>query len=77
MATKKTETTETKEVLTMKDLKDMPQAVSLVVEGQTIVATLRTFASGSIGYYANGKIVVGGKKIQVGANLIIVGTKPE
>lgn len=66
-----------KEVLTMKDLKDMPQAVSLVVEGQTIVASLRTFASGSIGYYANGKIVIGGKKVQVGANLIIVGTKPE
>ena len=59
------------------DLKDMPQVVEVKIGDQMLVASLRTFSSGSIGYYVNGKVVIGGKKIQVGANLIIVGTKPE
>lgn len=53
--------------------------VQLVIGGQNMTADPREFSSGSIGWYANGKLVlkVGDQPVtvQVGVNLTIVGSK--
>lgn len=41
-----------------------------------IIATIREFKTGSIGYFAAGKTVIDGKKCQVSCNIVIIGTKP-
>jgi len=55
--------------------------IILTICGQPCEAKPREFSTGSLGYYANGKIVteVNGQvvKLQVSANLTICGTKPE
>ena len=47
------------------------------IDGTKMVATIREFKTGSIGYNFAGKVVVDGKKCQVTGNIVIVGTKPE
>jgi hypothetical protein len=49
--------------------------LALQVEGQTVIATPRVFSSGSCGYNASGKVQVGDDRIQVGGNLVIIGSK--
>ena len=58
-------------------LKDYKQAISVAVEGQGVVGTIREFATGSIGYNFSGKVVIDGHKCQVTGNVVIIGTKPE
>jgi hypothetical protein len=41
-----------------------------------LLATSKTFATGSVGYYGNGKIVIDGQVYQVGVTLTLVGSKP-
>ena len=43
----------------------------------TIVATGKEFKTGSVGYYANGKVInpKSGARYQVGANIILIGSK--
>jgi hypothetical protein len=43
----------------------------------TIVATAKKFSTGSVGFYANGKVAnpKGGAKYQVGGNIILIGSK--
>ena len=55
----------------------MPPTLTLKVGEQTILATAKEFASGSVGYYANGKINVGddGYPCQVGCSIVAVKTK--
>jgi hypothetical protein len=43
----------------------------------TIELKERTFKTGSRGYYDNGKIVIDGKRYQVGANIVEIGSKPK
>lgn len=44
----------------------------------TLIAAAKEFATGSVGFYANGKVVnpKTGKSYQVGANVILIGSKP-
>lgn len=45
----------------------------------TISAAGKHFSSGSVGYYANGKVEnpASHERYQVGANIILIGSKPE
>lgn len=60
-----------------------PPALTIEIKGTdgatwgTILAGAKEFATGSVGFYANGKIVnpKSGKTYQVGANIILVGSK--
>lgn len=56
-----------------------PVVLSCTVNGQPIVLERKEFSTGSLGYYANGKILVeiAGKpvKLQIGFNLTVVGSK--
>ena len=62
-----------------------PPALTIELKGTdgqiwgTIVASSKEFATGSVGFYANGKIVnpKSGKPYQVGANITLIGSKPK
>lgn len=41
-----------------------------------LTAADKTFASGSRGFYGNGKIEIGGKRYQCQAQLVEIGSKP-
>jgi len=45
----------------------------------TLVASKKTFQSGSVGFYANGKAVnpESGEKYQIGCNITLIGSKPD
>ncbi len=45
----------------------------------TITAAAKAFSSGSVGFYANGKIENpdSNERYQVGGNIILIGSKPE
>jgi hypothetical protein len=45
----------------------------------TVTATAKQFSSGSVGFYANGKIENpdSHERYQLGANIILIGSKPE
>jgi hypothetical protein len=55
-------------------------SITVQILGQPVEAKPRKFATGSLGYYASGKVthIVDGQavKLQVGANVTICGTKP-
>ena len=42
-----------------------------------LLAQKKDFKTGSVGYYANGKVVVDGQSYQVGVTLTLIGSKPE
>jgi hypothetical protein len=44
----------------------------------TIIAAAKEFKTGSVGFYASGKVVnpKGGASYQVGANVVLIGSKP-
>jgi hypothetical protein len=53
--------------------------VLVTIDGKAVVAEAREFSTGSLGWYANGKVTleVGGVKVpvQVGVTLTLVGSK--
>ncbi len=55
------------------------QALKITINGQDQLADVKTFSTGSFGWYLNSKIVVeiDGKpvSVQIGANLTVVGSK--
>lgn len=55
------------------------QPVSVVINGQELLAEVKEFSTGSFGWYLNGKttIRIGDKAVpvQIGMNLTIVGSK--
>lgn len=53
------------------------QALPITIAGQAMMAERRQFTTGSCGYNANGKVVIGGLTYQVSLNLTAVGSKPE
>jgi hypothetical protein len=42
-----------------------------------MIALKKEFSTGSVGYYANGKIVVDGQMYQASVTLTLVGSKPD
>lgn len=58
---------------------DKAEPLRVVINGQEMLADVKTFSTGSFGWYLNGKLVitVDGKpvSVQVGLNLTVVGSK--
>jgi len=57
-----------------------PKIATMTVDGETVGTidlTPRDFKTGSKGYWGNGKIMIGGKRYQVGANVVEIGSKPK
>ena len=60
-----------------------PATLTLEIRGAageawgTIIASAKEFKTGSVGFYATGKVInpKSGAKYQVGANIILVGSK--
>ncbi len=69
----------TKSAITRAEFSELAQPVEVIINGNTLSAEVKEFATGSLGWYLNAKtsIEVGGKKVsvQIGMNLIIVGSK--
>ena len=61
------------------DFRSNAKAVTVVVNNVPLVAEVKEFSTGSLGWYLNGKtsIEIGGKpvSVQIGMNLTIVGSK--
>ncbi len=55
------------------------EAVKVVINGQEMLAEVKSFSTGSFGWYINGKttITVDGKalSVQIGMNMTVVGSK--
>jgi hypothetical protein len=49
--------------------------LSLDTGGQ-IVATAKTFSSGSVGFYAGDKVMIDGERYQVSLSVVKIGSKP-
>ena len=65
--------------ITRADFHAHAKAVSVVVNNVPLIAEVKEFSTGSLGWYLNGKtsIDIGGKavSVQIGMNLTIVGSK--
>lgn len=64
-----------KPTVTEKMLDDAPQAITVVIDGQSVVGEKKEYSSGSVGWNVTGKVVISGIKCQVSANIVIVGSK--
>ena len=62
-----------------KQFKDGAKAVEVVINGVPLIAEVKEFSTGSLGWYLNGKttIRIGDTpvSVQIGMNLTIVGSK--
>jgi hypothetical protein len=62
-----------------KQFKEHAKPVEVVINGTTLIAPVKEFSTGSLGWYLNGKmnITIDGKvvSVQIGLNLTIVGSK--
>jgi hypothetical protein len=65
--------------ITRAEFREKAQPVTVVINEQKLMAEVKEFATGSLGWYLNGKtmIEIGGKpvSVQIGMNLTIVGSK--
>ncbi len=65
--------------VTRADFRESAQPVKVEINGIPMMAEVKEFSTGSLGWYLNGKTVidVGGKQVsvQIGLNLTIVGSK--
>ncbi len=65
--------------VTREEFRGKAKAVSVTIGGVPLVAEMKEFSTGSLGWYLNGKttVVVDGKTVpvQIGLNLTIVGSK--
>ena len=65
--------------ITRKQFTAGAQPVEVVINGQSLLAPVKEFSTGSLGWYLNGKttIKVGDSlvSVQIGLNLTIVGSK--
>ena len=64
-----------KPTVTEKMLDDAPQSITVMIDGQSVVGDKKEYSSGSVGWNVTGKVIIGGVKCQVSANIIIVGSK--
>ena len=59
------------------DVDDLPQNIAILINGdQQVIGSWKEFKSGSLGYNANGKVLIDGQKFQLSCNLVLVGSKP-
>lgn len=65
----------TKQAPTRKQLDEAVGAVAVTIDGQGVSGTKKEFSSGSVGWNANGKVVISGLSCQVSCNIVIVGSK--
>lgn len=65
--------------VTRAEFRESAQPVKVEINGIPMMAEVKEFSTGSLGWYLNGKTVidVGGKQVsvQIGLNLTIVGSK--
>jgi hypothetical protein len=65
--------------VTRAEFRESAQPVKVEINGVAMLAEVKEFSTGSLGWYLNGKtlIDVGGKpvSVQIGLNLTIVGSK--
>jgi hypothetical protein len=58
---------------------ELAEPLKITINGQDMLAEVKSFSTGSFGWYLNGKtvITVGGKplSVQIGMNLTVVGSK--
>jgi len=43
----------------------------------TLVANSKSFKTGSTGFYAGDKLVIGGERYQVSCSIVLIGSKPK
>lgn len=72
---KKVKVEKAKQLPTKKQLDDAVSAIVVAVDGQQIAGSKKAFSSGSVGWNANGKVVISGLTCQVSCNVVIVGSK--
>jgi hypothetical protein len=51
--------------------------IVLVGDSGQFLAVKKEFKTGSVGYYANGKVVIDNQVYQAGITLTLIGSKPE
>lgn len=65
--------------ITREEFRSLAQPVEVVINGVPLIAEVKEFSTGSLGWYLNAKSVikVGDKAVtaQIGMNLTIVGSK--
>ena len=65
--------------ITREEFRNQAQPVEVVINGVPLIAEVKEFSTGSLGWYLNAKSVikVGDKSVtaQIGMNLTIVGSK--
>lgn len=65
--------------ITREDFRSQAQPVEIVINGVPLLAEVKEFSTGSLGWYLNAKTVIkiGEKAVtaQIGMNLTIVGSK--
>jgi hypothetical protein len=65
--------------VTLTQFLEKAEAVKVVINGQELLAEVKSFSTGSFGWYINGKtvITVDGKplSVQIGMNMTVVGSK--
>jgi len=65
--------------ITRAEFRELAQPVKVVINDIPMMAEVKEFSTGSLGWYLNGKTVidVGGKQVsvQIGMNLTVVGSK--
>ena len=65
--------------VTRAEFVDKAKAVEVIINGVPLMAEVKEFSTGSLGWYLNGKasVKVGDKSVsvQIGMNLTIVGSK--
>ena len=64
--------------MTSSETVEKPKSVKATFETfGDVLATEKTFSTGSRGYYGSGKIEIAGKRYQVSLNIVEIGSKPQ
>ena len=72
---KKTDKKEGMDVKVIAKKYSVPEAITVDIDGNKLVGSLREFSTGSKGYYLTGKVVINSVKCQVSGSIVIVGSK--
>jgi hypothetical protein len=65
--------------VSLKQFQEKAEPLKVVINGQEMLAEVKSFSTGSFGWYINGKttVTVDGKpvSVQIGMNMTVVGSK--
>jgi hypothetical protein len=65
--------------VTLTQFTEKAEPLKVIINGQEMLAEVKTFSTGSFGWYMNGKtlVTIDGKpvSVQIGMNLTVVGSK--